>query len=189
MIEASSLAKKDKLANFLLKLVKFISPIFIFTTIIFVFILDGFGDIFFFFFISAFIVYMVLAGYSDSKKGDELNFLSESTPEEVQVMFGNYFSLLSVIVVFVVLLNVYAKNIYPKIPTSWGGGKPQKTEVKTESETYEGLLLSEGINWVYIKNEDDNTVHKINIENVESIRIILSALGVSNDGDKDQTSP
>lgn len=146
------------------------SPVVIITLFLLAYYNDRFASVLLFFFFLWFSAVMLMATLVDSASGITVKHLDINTEDVIQTKFGNLLSWISLIILVLMLLNIYAKRIYPLISTSLGGGKPINAEIQTDEKSYVGMLISEGKFWTYIQGNEN--IYKIKASKINEVKLI-----------------
>ncbi len=147
------------------------SPVIIILALILNYYIDSFSGMYLLFILIWVSVISFIMGAADAENGSQSTHLDENTKNTTKKKHGHLFAIFSLGFLLLLLMNTYSKNIYPLMPTGWGGGKPIEARLTTEKKHYTGKLISESVQWTYIIDNGDNVI-KIKTDTINEILLI-----------------
>jgi hypothetical protein len=70
----------------------------------------------------------------------------------------------------------YAKNIYPNIPSSFGGAEPTFAIIYTDTDTIRCELLNENSEWLLINSKESRVYERVRVESIKHIAISVDPI-------------
>lgn len=128
---------------------------------------------------SVFLLYLFMGGTiisfvfgrNDAQEGIYVDTLDTKTNRNIHLTHTLIFSITIFAIASILVLKLFATNIYPIIPSSYGGSKPIHAKIKLEKQNMKVAIINENPTWIIVMPEDSFKIVRLKTKDVKQIEI------------------
>lgn len=107
--------------------------------------------------------------HADQRYNVEPGYLNADANEEHENSFRMIVGILSLCFLCWSAISKYSKDIYPYIPTAFGGSKIESAILHTKENSYSVDIIQETTKWFLVRNSETNQIEKIKTSMVDKV--------------------